>query len=332
MQQIPLDKMKKKFVLPVVIVLLALALLYMAVSYFVYDKLSKVTAGGGENSENIPSSFVMTVDKWSSFDVSPYFMPDFETVHFLSRQQGINIAAWFVPTEPTAPVIILTHGLNGCKCSPRILTTAGMLHRNGFNVLMYDMRDHGESEVEDGRSAVGNEEYQDLLGAWDWLVNEKRFDPKRIGAFGESLGAGTTLIAFGQEPRLAAAFVDSPYADLPQIINEELARNNYPLFLAPGGIFMARLVAGDNLTAYGPKDAITNDVGRPIYIVHGTGDTRISVHHTRELAKLASQLGANVTVWIPEEVGHVEAMFAKPDEYEQRLVTFFSESLGGQQE
>ncbi|HZM20507.1 MAG TPA: hypothetical protein VFC02_02120, partial [Anaerolineales bacterium] len=130
----------------------------------------------------------------------------------------------------------------------------------------------------------------------------------------------------------AAAFVDSPYSDLPQIIDEELARNNYPAFLAPGGIFMARLVAGDNLTAFSPKDAIKNDAGRPIYIVHGTGDTRIDVHHTWQLAELASQTAANVTVWIPEGIGHVESVFAIPEEYEKRLVNFFLDSLGDQQE
>jgi len=319
--------MTKKLTLTVITVLIAIAMVYMTASYIMYDKLSKVTAGGSENSQNIPSSFEMTVEEWPAFEVAPYFMPDFETVHFPSRQTGLNLAGWFVAGEADAPVIILTHGLNGCKCSPRILTVAGMLHRNGFNVLMYDMREHGESDIEDGRAAIGNEEYQDLLGAWDWLVNEKQFAPNHIGVFGESLGAGTTLIAFGQEPRLAAAFVDSPYSDLPQIIDEELARNNYPAFPAPGGIFMARVMSRVNLTAFSPKDAINNDAGRPIYIVHGTGDTRIDVHHTRQLAELAVQTGANVTVWIPEDVGHVEAEFALPDEYERRLVTFFLESL-----
>ena len=322
--------MKRNFALASLIILFALAALYLAIGYFVYDKLSKVTAGGGENSKNIPTDFENTVDEWSSFDVTPYLMPDFEIVRFPSRQQGLNLSGWFVASEPDAPVVILTHGLNGCKCSPKILTVAGMLHRNGFNVLMYDTRDHGESDIEDGRAAVGNEEYQDLLGAWDWLVEEKHFGPNHIGVFGESLGAGTTLIAFGQEPRLTAAFVDSPYSDLPQVIDEELTRNNYPLFLVPGGIFMAKVIAGDNLTAFSPKDAIINDAGRPIYIVHGTNDTRINVHHTRQLAELASQVGANVTVWMPEGIGHVEALFSVPNEYEQRLVTFFNESLQGQ--
>ncbi|MDQ3004027.1 MAG: prolyl oligopeptidase family serine peptidase [Chloroflexota bacterium] len=319
--------MKNKIALVSVIILFVIAVPYVAVSYYMYDSLSKVTAGGGEHAQNIPSSFLVNIEEWSSFEVAPYFISVYETVSFPSRQPGLNLAGWFVAGQADAPAIILTHGLNSCKCDPRILIVAGMLHRNGFNVLMYDMREHGESDIEDGRAAIGNDEYQDLLGAWDWLLSEKQFAPEHIGVYGQSLGAGTTLIAFGQEPRLAATFVDSPYSDLPQIIDEELARNNYPAFLAPGGIFMARVIAGDDLTAFSPKNSITGDAGRPIYIVHGTGDTRINVDHTRQLAKLASQTGANVTVWIPEGVGHVEAEFAFPDQYERRLVTFFLDSL-----
>ena len=92
---------------------------------------------------------------------------------------------------------------------------------------------------------------------------------------------------------------------------------------------MARVIAGDDLTAFSQKNAITSDAGRPIYTVHGTGDTRIDVHHTRQLAELATQTGANITAWIPEDVGHVEAEFAFPEEYERSLVTFFLDSLSG---
>jgi len=319
--------MKKKIALIFVSALLIVAAIYLAISYVIYDKLAKVKPDQ-ENAQNTPASFEMTVPEWPNFSVSPYFIADYEPVRFPSRQAGLTLAGWFIPGEADAPVVILTHGLNGCKCSPRILTVAGMLHGNGFNVMAYDMREHGESDVEDGRAAIGNEEYQDLLGAWDWLVDEKHYDPKQIGVFGESLGAGTTLIAFGQESRVAAAFVDSPYSDLPQIIDEELTRNNYPTILAPGAIFMARLVAGDNLVAFSPQDAINNDAGRPIFIVHGTTDDRINVRHTQQLAELASQTDANVTVWMPEGVGHVLAEFALPEEYEQRLIDFFREALG----
>ena len=319
--------MNNKFVRVSIVVVLLLAVAYLGISFVMYDKLSKVIPGGEENAANTPASFVMTIDEFLDFDVSPYFISDYENVRFPSRQADLTLAGWYAPGEPDAPVVLLTHGFGSCKCSPRILTVAGMLHKHGFNVLMYDMREHGTSDIEDGRAAIGNEEYLDLLGAWDWLRKEKGFTPAQIGVYGQSLGAGTTLIAFSQEKQLPAAFVDSPFSDLPQIIDEELARNHYPLFLEPGGIFMARVVAGDNLLEFSPSLAITNDAGRPIFIVHGTGDKRINVRHTRQLAQLAEDTGANVTTWIPEGVGHVDAEFALPDEYEKRLVEFFQNAL-----
>ena len=105
-------------------------------------------------------------------------------------------------------------------------------------------------------SPWGNEEYLDVLGGWDWLVNEKGIPPERIGMVGNSLGAATTLIAFSQEPALATVFVDSPFDNLPRIIDDELERNSYPKFLTPGGILMARLVAGDNVVEHDPHEAI----------------------------------------------------------------------------
>lgn len=306
---------------------LGLVAIYAAVSFAIYDKLSRVTAHGGDDAGNTPAAFTNRYKDWKGFDETPYFMPEYERVRFPSRQTSISLAGWYVPGRPGAPVVLLTHGVNDCKCKPNVLTAAGMLHRNGFNVLLYDMRNHGESDVDNGRSSVGNKEFQDVLGAWDWLISEKHFTPDQIGVYGQSLGAGTTLMAFGQEPRIAAAFVDSPFADLPQIITEELARNSYPTFFTPGAILMARVVAGEDLVAHSPQDAIRNDAGRPIYIVHGTADTRINVHHAQELADLARQTGANVTVWMPVGVGHVDAEFALPAEYERRLVDFFNATL-----
>ena len=319
--------MKKRIGLVLLIVLLTMLVIYLGISYAVYDKLSRVTAGGGDNARNTPASFVMTYAEWPSFDERPYFMPDYEAVRIPSRQAGLSLAGWYVPGKAGSPVVIVTHGVNGCKCDPNTLTVAGMLHRNGFNVLLFDMRNHGQSDSDGGRTAIGNKEFEDVLGAWDWLIARKHFTPKEIGLYGESLGAGTTLIAFGEEPRVAAAWVDSPYSDLKEIIDEELIRNHYPTILTDGAIFMARVVSGDNLLAHSPQEAIQNDAGRPIFIVHGTGDQRINVHHTRQLAALAAQDGANVTVWMPEGIRHVAAEFDLSREYESRLVAFFNQSL-----
>ena len=187
-----------------------------------------------------------------------------------------------------------------------------------FSVLVIDVRDAGDSDYEDGLSAIGNEEYLDVLGAFDWLQREKGHTADQIGVLGNSLGAATALIAFAQEPELAAAFVDSPFDNLPQIIREELDREGYPQFLYRSGLIAARL-RGDDINFNNPHDAIDKADGRPIFITHGTGDTRIGVHHTYQLQERAEEQGADIEVWIVEDLDHVKAIGQAADEYESPI-------------
>lgn len=321
--------MLKKALLAVTIIVSILGLgAYFFIGNTLYNTLSKVTPGCPTHASNTPANFTVHNSRFASFDAAAYRMPAFEEIRFPSRQAEINLVGWYVAAdEPDAPTVILTHGLGSCKHDHTVLIPAGMLHNAGFNVLMFDLRDQGFSDVEDGRTAIGNEEYLDLLGAWDWVQENKGAQPEQIGVFGVSLGAATTLAAFSQELKVAAAFVDSPFADLSVVIAEELARNNYPTWLAPGGILVARLTSGDDLLAHSPLDAVRRDAGRPLFVVHGDADTRINQHHTLDLAALAGQTNANLTTWLPTGVGHVEAMLLLTDEYEQRLVQFFEGSL-----
>jgi dipeptidyl aminopeptidase/acylaminoacyl peptidase len=210
-----------------------------------------------------------------------------------------------------------------------VLVPAGMLWRNGFNVLLIDLRDIGDSTFEDGRSTIGNEEYRDVLGAWDWLVNEKGFDPKRIGLLANSLGGASGNYAFSEEPRVAALFLQSTFGDLQQVIAAELTRNGYPTFLAPGALVAGSVVTGANLFGHNPLDAIRKAAGRPVYIVHTRADTRVDVNQGEQLAAAAKEAGADVTAWFPENGEHLRAPAVYPEEFEQRLVGFFRGALGG---
>jgi uncharacterized protein len=324
------NKMKKRIAVVAGLVVGLLLVAYLGAGYMVYDQLSDISGRCQRPLQlNTPAQFGYTETGGSlaDFDFTSYFMPDYETVRLASREEGIEIAGWYAEANPAAPAVILVHGLGSCKNAHVVLTPAGMLYHAGFNVLMIDVRDAGESTFEDGRSAIGNEEYQEVLGAWDWLVETQAIPPERIGLFGESLGAATALIAFSQEPRLAAVFVDSPFDNLPQIIDEELVRNGFPTVLRQSSVLMARLTSGDNLLAHNPYEAIERANGRPLFILHGTADTRIDVSHSFQLQERAQAVGANATFWFPEGVGHVEAARSHANIYETALIEFFSAAL-----
>ncbi len=313
--------------------LAALAILlltiYLGASYVVYDKLSRVVHGGGEHAANTPANFTIPDGEWKGFDCRPFHADHFERVRFRSRQSGIMLAGFYFPGDSGMPAVVVTHGISESKGDPAVLVPAGMLHRAGFSVLMPDLRNHGDSDVDDGRTTIGNREYLDVLGAWDWLRAARKLAPGRVGLYGISLGAGTTLIAFAEEPRVPATFVDSPYSNLKTIIREELVREHYPAILADGALLMARLVGHVDLLAHSPAAAVTQSRGRPIYVVHGLEDERIAFHHSKDLEALARRTGARLTAWFPAGTGHVDAALKLPAEYATRLTGFFRESLAG---
>jgi dipeptidyl aminopeptidase/acylaminoacyl peptidase len=330
--------MRKRRVAIVAIGVIAIVLIigYTFASATVYDALTKVTGDCPVAwQSNEPTRFELLthegdpIEGHEDFDTGPYVMPEPEMVTIPSRTPGIEVSGWYIPAaRPDAPVVILVHGLTACKRDHAVLLPAGMLHRNGFSVLLIDLRDHGDSTLEDGRYAGGTEEYLDVLGAWDWLQQEQGVPSERIGLAGISLGAATALMATGHEPGVAATWEDSSYADLPSIIRDELTRSGYPTFLDVGAVLMARIQSGDDLVSYSPLDGVDQLDGRPLFITHGEDDERIKVEYGRQLADAVEADGGTPETWFVPGSGHTQAMIDQPDEYERRLVAFFRSTIG----
>ena len=318
---------RRRVVAIVGVIVLTLGVLgYLGAGLVVYDQLSVATAEcGGRFEANTPAGFEVP-----DVDTTPYTMPDFETVTILSRDPGIELSAWYVPAETfaTGPAVVLVHGLDSCKREGQLLLAAGMLHRAGIAVLLIDLRNHGDSTVVNGRYAGGTREYRDALGGWDWMIDERGFAPERVGLYGQSLGAATALIATGEEPRVAAVWEDSSYADLDVAVQAELERNGYPTFLRFGGYLMARLRSGDDLLSLSPISAVAKLDGRPISITHGTGDTRLSSQYALDLAATVRAAGGTVEPWLVDGAEHTQAIVEETSEYERRLAAFFHTALG----
>ena len=56
---------------------------------------------------------------------------------------------------------------------------AGMLANAGFNVIVFDLRDHGESSIDDDRVSGGQDEWVDVIAIFDWLVEEQNADSRQ---------------------------------------------------------------------------------------------------------------------------------------------------------
>jgi dipeptidyl aminopeptidase/acylaminoacyl peptidase len=312
--------------LGIAVLVVALTAGYLVAGMRIYDMLSVVHPNcNGHWTDQTPASFSL-----ERVNAQPYRIPQYEPETIPSRDPGISLSAWWMPSRAgeTAPAVVIVHGHNSCKRASDLLLAAGMLHRHGYSVLLFDLRNHGDSTIQNGRYAGGTKEYRDALGAWDWLVNAKGLAPAHVGLMGFSLGAATALIATGEEPRVTALWEDSSYADLGTAIRAELGRNGYPTWFEYAAYVAARVEAGDDLTTLSPARAAIKLHGRPLFITHGTADTRLSVQYAADLANDYRAGGGTVDPWIVSGSEHVAAIVDHPAEYEERLVAFFDRTIG----
>jgi pimeloyl-ACP methyl ester carboxylesterase len=140
---------------------------------------------------------------------------DFESVEFKATD-GVLLQGWYIPagklpfTAEPKQVVILTHPMTFnrhgfvvenqgfppiAKTPVDLLKTARALNAAGYPVLMFDFRNHGESEA--GLSGVGLTEYQDVIGAIAY-VNNRWLSAPAIGFVSFCMGANATTVALSK--------------------------------------------------------------------------------------------------------------------------------------
>jgi alpha/beta superfamily hydrolase len=82
------------------------------------------------------------------------------------------------------------------------LKVAQHLHKDGYWVLMFDFRNHGESDPSPngGKAGIGLEEYLDVVAAMDYVQNSNDLKTKEIGFVSFCMGANSTIIAMSKDP------------------------------------------------------------------------------------------------------------------------------------
>jgi len=274
-------------------------------------------------------------------NLSQYWWPSYQSVLIEVEGEDLLLSAWYLEQDESMPWVIFVHGIRGCKAGGSILLPSGMLAKAGFNVIVFDLRDHGQSSIEDNRVSAGQKEWMDVVAVYDWLISEKGAEEGKIGLFGTSMGAGTAAITFSQDSRFNSLWLDSGFSDMKKIIEEELEFQGLPTFLGGAGIFAGKIQTGENLARLSPLSAASEIGDRHMYVVHGNQDPRVKVHHGKSMCEEATTHGleGNVECWFADSqivydvVGenqtdeHATMMLTHTDMYEERLIEFFSETL-----
>jgi alpha-beta hydrolase superfamily lysophospholipase len=248
---------------------------------------------------------------------------EFETVHFLARNDTLQISGWYLPNPDAERAIILVHGRNASKqnaISGNLPALAAKIHKTGLAVLMIDLRGHGESEGK--RYTFGVHERRDVLGAVDFLTKHG-FLPGQIAALGISLGGAAVIAAASEEPSIGAVILDSTFADINALIEPNWkAESGLPMFFLPGVFFMWKILIGFDLRKVKPAEELQKIHPRPILILHALQDKMVEFAQAQALKAAAPEA---ILVAL-ENCDHAELFRDQPEIYLEKLLSFLQYS------
>lgn len=139
---------------------------------------------------------------------------DYTDVEYLTPD-NVAISGWLIPgTNET--IAIMVPPMNFTKYGYSIenqgkfkitdievefLNTAKSLNKEGYTVFTFDLRNHGESgEGNNGIFGLGNYEYNDVLGALEYIDNSENLRNKEIFFVSYCTGANATILAMKNNP------------------------------------------------------------------------------------------------------------------------------------
>ncbi|RPH96277.1 alpha/beta fold hydrolase [candidate division KSB1 bacterium] len=176
-----------------------------------------------------------------------------------ATKDSVSIAGSFYPAPVSpAPAVVLVHMLRKNRSSWTDIALT--LQKNGFSVLTFDLRGHGQStqtkrgpisEASFSESDFANMKY-DLSAAVQWLRVRPDVIPSKVAVIGASIGANVA-INFAVEDRAISAVV----------------------LLSPGAVYRGIYV----------EPAVKSYLPRPLFIV-AAEDDNFSAVTVRELMPL----------------------------------------------
>jgi pimeloyl-ACP methyl ester carboxylesterase len=190
-------------------------------------------------------------------------------VDFISRD-GIPLRGWWSPGDSSKPVIIFVHGLNRSRVE--MLERGADANRRGYGVLLFDLRNHGES----GRAytTIGIFESRDVCAA-SKFAKDMAGDRAQI-LWGVSMGASSAILAAKQCPPFSAIISDSSFLSFRDTVAHHLE-----LFFRLPAFPIANLIVA--ITAYrvgfdpddGDVEAAVRSINTPILFIAGGADRRM---------------------------------------------------------
>ena len=218
-------------------------------------------------------------------------------------------------TVPSDKYVIISHGYTDNHIGSLKYTDTYL--NLGYNVILYDLRGHGENEKTFCTYTI--REAKDLVT----LINDTRerySDFKTLGIHGESLGAATSIACLKYNPDIAFVVADCGFSEIKSVMENGLASVHLPRSFIKWARFWAKIIYGYNYDEMRPIDSLSNNEV-PICFIHGAADNFIFPFHSENMAKATRGYSE---LHLIDQATHAASVLTDKPQYHDILENFLS--------
>lgn len=214
-----------------------------------------------------------------------YIRKDFELLNFQGYLIKVSMIEPDIRERPQEimPCVIYLHA----NASSRIegLHIRRFLLKRNINLCVFDFQGSGMSEGD--YISLGYHEKNQVKNIVDFV--EKYPGVGKIGLWGRSMGAATSLIYTSMDKRIKATVADSPFCDFRKLAKEMVLNQvKIPGFLVEGALsIIGKSVKNRNGMDINEIKAIeaVKKSEVPVIFIHASDDELVPYHHSEDLFK-----------------------------------------------
>ena len=222
----------------------------------------------------------------------------FEEIRFPTEHEK-SLYGWWIPAEKDAqqaPTVILVHGWS--RNLGRMLRYIQHLHPLQYNLLAFDARHHGSSDLDDHSSMY--KFGKDIQAAVQYALS-RDIDTDKIGVVGLSIGGAGSTYAAALEPAIKAVVTVGAPAHPVDVMQHEFKKHHIPAFIRWLILKQLEFKIGVKYEHFAPVNNIAKAAAM-FLVIHGAEDAVILPWQGAKLSKAARP--GQCDFWLIPDRGH----------------------------
>lgn len=241
----------------------------------------------------------------------------FESVKYPTENER-KLYGWWIPAPgdkgSSASTIILVHGWN--RNVGRMMPYIKQLHPVGYNILVFDSRNHGSSDPDEFSSMPKFAE--DIIASINYLEKKPECGIEDLAVIGLSMGGAASIYAASKDKRITKVITVGAFAHPAKVMKREIQKKHIPYFPVIWMFFRyVQYKIGVPFDTFAPINNI-GKVNANVLLIHGELDDVVPVEDAQSMEKAGDQL--KVKLWVISGKGHSDCH--ETQDYWNQIIAF----------